>query len=144
MYIAQACISPLFYHCPSPSKGSLLLYMSSDKWAFPCSSLKMIVRSYPHLVKNSPSFSASSPSLLRLRGKLTLMYLTVFLLSSLPYLRFIVWRGGVFLCIYLQRKCLCVRPTRRRTDEDESRKKCANDFVFAQEASKRVAARDKE
>ena len=29
-------------------------------------------------------------------------------------------------------------------DEDESRKKCANDFVFAQEASKRVAARDKE
>ena len=33
------------------------------------------------------------------------------------------------------------------TDEDESRKKCANDFVFAQEArteSKRVAARDKE
>ena len=66
-------------------------------------------------------------------------------LSVLPYLRFIAGGGGggeVF--VYLPRKKMSLCATDGRTDE--SRKKRANDFVFAQEhrGRERVAAKDKE
>ena len=52
-------------------------------------------------------------------------------LSVLPYLRFIAGGGGGEVFVYLPRKKMSLCATDGRTDE--SRKKRANDFVFAQE-----------